>query len=165
MTATLPADSAAGSPDFVRQITNRFESALVGTADEVSLILGADWTQRTVARPQPTGDPGVSPCIYIDTLDVEGAATIASTLFGDTEVTLGKRGEIVRGREEADVAEGSARLEADFGDGSTLAVSADGASDTRGEARVDIVAEGVAVSFTDDYRFEAREDVPTLRGY
>ena len=150
-----------GAPTFVRAVDNRIDSARVENADGTTTLSEASWTQTLTTQPLLSGRPTVDPCVASRvTLSFEGEASVVAERLGAGGTTLRKRGEIVRDSREDVAAEVDARLAADFGDGSTLAVTAI-ADD---EAQVDIVAEGASLSFTDDYRFEAREDFPTITG-
>ena len=92
-----------------------------------------------------------TPCSTTRTLTVEGATSLVSTRFGGGTTTISTRGEVARDSAGEDLRTVPV-LAADFGDGSTLTLTATSGT----EAQVDIVSDGAAVSFTDDYAFEQR---------
>ncbi len=58
----------------------------------------------------------------IESLTFDGEVSAVSSSFGDDEATIDKRDDITRGAAEG--SDSTARLGADFGDGSSLAVTA-----------------------------------------
>ena len=151
-----------GAPTVYDRIENRIETARVEGADGVSLVTDASWRQTVESVPVQTGVPFRDPCLEQSrTTSFEGEASVVSARFGSDGATLEKRGDLVRETREGVPSEVDARLAASFGDGSTLAVTSTPGVD--GEVQVDIAADGAAVSFTDAYRFESRDDLPTLR--
>ncbi len=152
----------SAAPRVIRRVDNRIDAARLERGGVVSTIAGARWEQSDTSFPGPVDEFGQEPCVPVSTLFGDGASTVESARFGPAGATFEKAADLVRDPRDDPAFSGDARLAADFGDGSTLAVTAVPGSD--GEAQVDIVADGVAVSFTDDYRFEAREDIPTIIG-
>lgn len=142
-----------GPPTRTSSTRTTIASARWETTEGVTSIDNATWMQSEVSTPTPSGEDYVSPCYMTDTLSFEGAATLESATLGPQTAVLAKQGEIVS---DDSTTSTEAFVQADFGDGSTLAVTAISES----ESRVDIVAEGIAVSFIEDHAFEARDDIP-----
>ncbi len=145
-----------GAPKITASTSNQISSAWWKTAAGVTTIDNASWMQAEVSTPVPTGEAYISPCSSTDTLSFSGEATLLSDIIGTQTAILTKQGEISIDSSEDGVTTADARLEANFGDGSTLAVTAT----SKTESQVDIISELVSVSFTDAYRFEARENIP-----
>jgi len=154
------------SPVRGRSVENRIESARIERDGGVSNVTGASWMQRVesyLRRTNLSDGPDSEPDCAAGRREVSfaGEASVASTPARIAGASLAKSGELVHDPRENAESTSDARLTADFGDGSTLAVTA--TSDAG--AQVDVVADGASVSFDDDYRFEARDDIPTIIGY
>lgn len=160
--AAVDTARCGGAAEVVRETDNRLATVELERDGVVSTIVDARWRQSATTTPTPVDDFGREPCVGVRTLTAEGAARVESARFGAGGARFEKSVDIVRDPRDDAGFDAAARLAADFGDGSTLAVTA--APGTDGEAQVDIVADGAAVSFGDDYRFEAREDIATVRG-
>ncbi len=145
---------------ITHNIDNQIVSARIESSGIVTTVSAADWQQSTITGPQATGADSSVECAMIESLNFDGKVSVGSSKFGDNEATIDKRGDIVRGAVEG--GDSTARLGADFGDDSSLVVTA--TSDATREVQVDIVSDAVAVSFADTYRFEAREDIPPILG-
>lgn len=149
-TAAVPV--CGGAPKVTTRIRNEISSARWETAEGVTAIASANWMQAEVSTPTLIGEPYVSACSSTGTLSFDGNVTLVSETIGEHTAVLVKQGEKVSQVSEEGVTTTDAHLEADFGDGSTLTVTSISAR----EARVNIMAEGVSVSFIDDFSFAPR---------
>lgn len=145
-----------GAAETTASVSNDLSSAVWKTADGTTTVDNARLAQSEVATPVPSGEDYVSDCYTETVLSFEGDATLQSDMIGQQTAVMEKQGDIVSDTSDEPMMSTEAQLAADFGDDSTLAVTA--ISDT--QVQVDIVADGVSVSFNDDYVFEARDDFP-----
>lgn len=145
-----------GAAETTATVNNELTSAVWETADGVTTVDSASWMQSEVATPTPSGEDYLSDCYVENVLSFDGDATLQSDMLGPQIAVMTKQGDIVSDTGDESVTTTDAQLEADFGDGSTSTVTA--ISDA--QVQVDIVAEGVSVSFNDDFAFEARDDFP-----
>jgi len=138
----------------------RIVSARLERGGDVSDLKDATYSRSDDKR-NPSGSyPEGAPCDSRQTLTFEGRASVVSTRFGAKPATVSIGGDIVRDYREREDSRAAAMLEADFGDGSELMVTA--ASGSSKEVQVDIVSSGSAVSFNDEYAFEVRPFAITL---
>ncbi len=145
-----------GAAEVSAAVSHTVSSAVWETADGVTSVESASWNQTEVATPTPSGEDYISDCHIENKLTFKGDATLQSDRLGPQTAVLEKRGDIVSDNRDESVTITDALLAADLGDGSSVALTAISAT----QVQVDIVAEGVSVSFNDDHVFEAREDFP-----
>ena len=150
----------SGSPAKTFSVTNQIDSARIWQSNVQTTISTASWQQSRVTRPQqPEGDP-FGECLVVEHLTFDGETMATSPEFDGNTATIKKRGDILRSTSAS--TESTATLISDFGDSSSLALTA--TSDSEREVQVDIISDGTVVSFVSDYRFEARPDIPPILG-
>ena len=158
-----------GAPTVTRAFNSEIAAATLASEGNLLTIDSADWTQTIIDEPvvtPPSADAGqtAATCRPTRSITFEGSTLVSSRQPDTSNLTITKRGDILRDPANVSQADAlsSARLDADGSAGLSLRVTA--TSDAAGEARVDIVSDGVSVSFSDDYRFDARDDIPTILG-
>ncbi len=152
----------SGAPRVTRTTNNQFETVELETDGESSSVTSATWQQSWIRSLQRTNPDVTAPCTRIEQLSFTGSAEVLSSRFAPEVTTeIDKQGQIVRDETETD-SSASANLAANFNDGSQFAITF--LSDSNGEVQVDIMAEDVAASFVENFRFEARQDIPSILG-
>jgi|GEM_PF-1091261 len=149
-----------GRPRTSRNIDNQMDSVDIVIDGEQTSIASAAWKQLVETGFQRTDPDSSVPCATTEQFSFAGSSNVVSTLFTpEVAAQLEKQGKISRD-EIASGSPSNARLAANFNDGSQFTVTL--LSDSESKSQVDIVAEGVAVSFTETYRFQPREDVSAI---
>jgi len=148
--ASAPCDAYESASDTIR-----IDSARLERGADLSTITDATYRQSTSRR----NFGQTPPCSTIRGLRLEGTASVVSTRFGGQRATISIRGVVGNDSDDVDGV-GLPLLEADFGDGSRLAVTA--TSDSNDRAQVDLASDGAAVSFFDEYAFEPHPYAATL---
>lgn len=155
--------ACSGAPAIFHEVANRIDMARISNGALETSITDATWNQITFSESQaPSGNP-TDDCLLTHELRFTGTTTVVSSTFNGTTVEIEKNGDITRlGAEQiADPNSDSfAALAADLGDGSTLTLTM--TSDADSEVQVDLVSGNVVTSFTDNYGFNARADIPPI---
>ena len=134
-------------------------SAVLKLDGDTFVVTDAIFTQSNRLQGGPDFAIDVSECFTRRTLAFEGSATVGSDSLGESAAAIEINGEKTIFREDDSIEETipvTPTLTANFNDDSMLAVTA--ISDDEDTVQVDLLSEGAAVSFVDNYRFETRPD-------
>ncbi|NND90167.1 MAG: hypothetical protein HKN42_04825 [Granulosicoccus sp.] len=150
----------SGIPTTVRSISNTLNSVQLVRLTHETTITSASWQQNYETSTKRTNPDITIPCQNIERLSFSGAANAVSTRYGtDNVALLSKQGDIVRD-DSGEESMAQAHMRNDFSDGSMIAITL--TSDDDSLAQVDITAEGVSVSYSVTYRFDAHQDIPPI---
>ena len=134
-------------------------SAILELDGDTFVVTSATFTQSNSLRGGPDFALDVSECFTRRTLAFEGSATVSSDSLEESVAAIEINGEKTISQNNDSIEETitvTPTLVANFNDGSMLTVTA--ISDDEDAVQVDLLSEGAAVSFVDNYRFETRPD-------
>jgi len=156
----------SGAAKTTHAIIAELESVEIETDDEITTISSASWQQSWTIGVERTNSDTSTPCTRTEELSFTGSADVLSSRFVPGVVTrIEKQGEILRDETGINTS-ASASLAANFNDGSQFGITllSDSDNEFDGEVQVDLVADNVTASFVENYRFEARQDIPPILG-
>ena len=136
------------------------ETASVEMNGDTFLISNSTFSQDNSRQDGPQFAQDSSECFTNRSFSFAGSATVSSDSFGASAASIEINGETSvfedsDGIEESFVV--APTIEADFNDGSMLAVTA--TQEGEDTVQVDLVSDGAAISFEDSFRFERRSEV------
>ena len=134
-------------------------SAILELDGDTFVVTNAAFTQSNSLRGGPDFALDMSECFTRRTLAFEGSATVSSDSLEESVAAIEINGEETIFQNNDSIEETitvTPTLVANFNDGSMLTVTA--ISDDEDAVQVDLLSEGAAVSFVDNYRFETRPD-------
>ena len=136
------------------------ETASVDLNGDTFLISNSTFSQSNSRQDGPQNAQDASECFTNRSFSFAGSAIVSSESFGESAASIEINGETTvfensDGIEETFVV--APIFEADFNDGSTLAVTA--TEEGEDTVQVDLVSDEAAISFEDSYRFERRSEV------